>query len=349
MQQILAVALPLCLLAHLVHGEESLDLSRVRADVMRYVQSLQVQGKPYGCYRLRPGGESDIYATTDVAILRTVMGENLKTSLTPDQRRQWIDYINSFAREDGVYRGGRHSDQHRNGMVIGALGALGGRQKHPVQLYREFDTVETVAAWLERIDWSRQWSASHLFWGGMHCYSMSAHCTPAWRKAVFDWLDANVDPATGWWRKGVKHSDRNQPIGGGAHIWPMYQHHNRPFPCPEKAIDSILALQRPDGSWLGFANYLDLDALYGLAYMRTLAPNHRAADIRAAVRKHGDLAIRSYPRYLGTKPDTHRLLAMVGEMGLLQQLNPERFTDAVTWTDIFSDKRLYDTRAVEAR
>lgn len=169
------------------------------------------------------------------------MGEDLTKSLTPDQRQQWIAYINSFVQEDGVYRGGRHSKQHRNGMVIGALGPLGGEEKYPVKFYEEFNTIEKVPPWLENTDWSRQWGASHLFWGGMHCYSMSRHCTDAWQKAVFDWLDANLDPETGWRRKGVKHYDRNQSLGGGAHIWPMYQQHARAFPYPRKVIDSIFS------------------------------------------------------------------------------------------------------------
>jgi hypothetical protein len=316
---------------------------------MDYLETLRVHEAPYGCYRYRPGAAPgwDLYATTDVAILRTVMGENLRATLSDDQCRQWIDGINAFAQEDGVYRPGGHSDQHRNGMVIGALGPLGGRQKFPVQFYKDFDTTEKVGAWLEKIDWSRQWPASHLFWGGIHCYSMSRHCTAAWLDAVFDWLDANLDPETGWWRLGVEHADRDQPLGGGAHIWPIYQHHGRRFSCPERTIDGILSMQRRDGSWLRFGHYLDLDALYGLAYLGAQAVGYRTAEIDEAVQRHGDLAQKEYRAFMNRRPDTHSLLAMVGGLGLLWQLAPGRFHDTIPWTDIFSDIRLYATAAVE--
>lgn len=274
------------------------------------------------------------------------MGENLKQSLSDQQRAEWIGYINSFALENGEYRGGRHSKQHRNGMVTGALGVLGGRQRYPVQFYEDFNTEEKVGPWLEQIDWSRLWESSHLFWGGMHCYSMSRSCTDAWRQVVFTWLDANLNPETGWWRKGVPHIDTNQPLGGGAHIWPIYQHHDRPFPYPKQVIDGILALQKEDGSWLSFGSYLDLDALYGLAYMRSLAPNHRPDEVRDAVHRYGTLALEKYPRYLAGKPDTHHLLGTIGGLGLLNQLDSERFYDTVKWSDIFSDVRLYDTASV---
>ena len=326
---------------------DGMDLSAVRSDVMAYLATLLEPGKPYGCYRLKPSGDAEIYATCDVAILRTIMGEDLKQSLTAQQREEWIGHINSFAQEDGVYMGGRHSKQHRNGMATGALGVLGGKQKYPIQFYEDFNTPEKVGTWLEQIDWTRLWESSHLFWGGMHCFSMSSACTDAWRDAVFTWLDANLDPNTGWWRKGEKPIDTNQPLGGGAHIWPIYQHHNHPFPYPEKTIDSILALQKDDGSWLSFGSYLDLDALYGLAYMCSLAPDHRAEDVRSAVRHYGDLAVARFSSYLARNPDTHHLLGTVGGLGLLNQLDPERFRDSAKWTDIFSDRRLYDTCSVE--
>lgn len=355
-----------------------MDLSAVRRQMLAYLGTLRIPGAPYGHYRYKPDADADpkpepnaadacaplpgapastteqgqkLYATTDAAILRTVMGEDLRTSLTPEQRQQWITHINSFARENGSYGPalGGHSEQHSNGMVTGALGPLGGQQKFPVRFYGDFDTPEKVAAWLVKIDWSRQWPASHLFWGGMHCYSLSRHCTAAWREAVFCWLDARLDPQTGWWLRGVDHADRNQPLGGGAHIWPIYQHHGRRFPYPEKVIDSILAMQRSDGSWLRFGNYLELDALYGLALMRSFAPGHRAADVAVAVRLHGDLALRDYPAFMARGPDTHSLLALAGCLGLLQQLSPGRFYDVpgVRWTDIFSDIRFYNTAGVE--
>ncbi|HUT37326.1 MAG TPA: glycoside hydrolase family 88 protein [Planctomycetota bacterium] len=329
---------------------DRMDLAAVRRQVMAYCESLQVKDRPYGVVRERaaPNALGTLYATCDVAWTRACMGEDLARTLTPAQRQQWIDHINSFARGDGTYPGGRHSAQHANGMVIGALAVLGGRQKHPVSLYDEFDDDAEIEPWLEKIHWERQWSASHLFWGGMHCYSLSRRCRPAWRERVFQWLDANLDPQTGWWRKGVPQAgQRIEVLGGAAHIWPIYQHHGRRFPYPKQVIDSILAMQRPDGSWLGFGNYMELDALYGLAYMRSLAPEHRAADIAAAAQRHGRLVRERFAGFLAATPDAHLLLAVVGTLALLQELDPEHFRDEVRWSDIFSDRSFYRTDLVE--
>ena len=331
--------------------EETVSLAKVQSQALAYAKALQVPGKPLGCYFDRPGNTNapSLYASCDVVHMRIVMGEDLQKSLTPAQRQAWADHINSFVRPDGTYGPARrnHSPQHANGMVVGALGALGGKQKYPVRLYDDFDSVEEVGPWLERVDWRKQWSDSHLFWGGMHCFSMSRRCTEPWRKAVFDWLDANLDPQTGWWRKGVPHAGPYEPLGGAAHIWPIYQHHGRRFPYPERVIDSILGLQNNEGIWLGFGNYMELDALYGLAYMSRLAPQHRRADILDAARRHARGLVAQWPEFLARKPDLHVLLGAVGAFGLLQQLLPQTFVDKARWSDIFSNPRLYQTDAVE--
>ncbi len=327
-----------------------MDLSVVRQQVLDYCGSLQLEGQPYGVVRNRDLSEAPatLYASCDVAWIRACMGEELTKTLEPSQRRQWIDHINSYARDDGTYVGGRHSLQHANGMVIGALAALGGRQKRPVTLYEEFDDVDEIKPWLEKIHWERLWGASHLFWGGRHCYSLSSHCSDAWREQVFHWLDDNLDRTTGWWRHGVPQAGRHiEVLGGAAHIWPIYQHHQRRFPYPQQVIDSVLAMQQPDGSWLGFGNYMELDALYGLAYMHSLAPDHRPGDIAAAARRHGRLMQQHYAGYLAAAPNAHSLLAVVSTLALLQKLDPNHFRDDVHWCDIFSDRLFYRTDRVE--
>jgi hypothetical protein len=72
----------------ILSAQEKMDLSDVRKEIAEHIESLQVPGKPNGRYTLKEGGEAELYATCDAAIMRTVMGKNLKKSLTPDQRRQ---------------------------------------------------------------------------------------------------------------------------------------------------------------------------------------------------------------------------------------------------------------------
>lgn len=335
-------------------------LDEVRTFLLSYFESLQDTGGRYGAYRAGPRLRTDLYASLDVALMRAIMGENL-LALPEKQRAEWTDHINSFAESThnqpitGCYGDTHgHSKLHANGMVIGALGVIGGKMRHPLTLYDGFNSPEKVAGWLETIDWARQWSASHLFWGGMHCFSFSARCTPEWFDAVFAWLNANVDEKTGWWRKGVPHSDRHQPLGGSVHIVPIYEHHGRAFPYPERVIDSVLAMQLPNGYWLQhngapYVTYLELDALYAYRVMQTWAPNYRRDDVMKSVDRFGTCVIE----YFNQKRDMiaahhpHLVLGLVGTFGLLQHLQPDRFVDSVKWSDIFSDRQLYRTKEVE--
>lgn len=343
---------------------QTLNLARVKADVLAYCEALRDKEAPYGCYRSGPRKRTDLYASLDVAIMRRIMGEDLSASLSPAQRQEWVAHINSyqntaFRQADGAYSDTfGHSILHANGMVIGALGALGGRQKHLVRLYDEFDTAEKALRWLEAIDWRGQWRASHLFWGGAVCFSFSRHCPPGWIDRVMVWLDANLDERTGWWRKGTPHADRHQPLGGSVHVLPFYQHHKRAFPYPERVIDSVLALQLENGRWLEreadrrhIMHYLELDALYALSLMQGFAPRHRKEDIGRAVERYGRAVIHYYEEQRAElfKLHPHWVLAAVGTFGLLHRLNPEMFPSDVEWTDIFSDFRLHDTGAVEAQ
>jgi hypothetical protein len=348
-----------------------LDLTRVRDDVLAYCDSLRDRDGPYGAYRMAPGKRPDLYASCSVALMRSIMGEDLRQTLTPDDRDEWADHINSFqSRVDGHYEDRMEAAQlHANGMTIGALGAIGQKQRYRVRLYEPFSTLETVTPWLEEsVDWRNQWDGSHLFWGGIHCFSMSRTCEPAWRKRVFDWLDANLDEQTGWWRKGVPHADRHDPLGGGVHILPFYEHHSRSFPLPDRVIDSVLALQLPSGRWfdpgsrktaaaatdLGVETevdfYLELDALYALQYMHALAPDYREDDVRQAVTAFAALLTDMWPTLSRefSLLHPHLVLAVIGALGLLQRLLPKHFRDDADWSDIFSDRRFYLTDLVEA-
>ena len=336
----------------------TVNLSEVRERVNNHFRSLLIEGAPYGAYATGESEETDLYASCDVAIARHLMGDLTETP-GAKQRREWIDYLNTYQQPaDGSYTERyRHSKLHANGMTIGALGVLGGRQKYSVKLYEAFSTIEKVGPWLEQINWAKQWGASHLFWGGIHCYSLSRACDPAWLDYVFQWLDDNLDEQTGWWRKGTVYTDRHQPLGGSVHIMPIYQHHGRPFPYPERVIDSVLALQLPNGRWLNRAkdrdqimHYLELDALYALSYAQSLAPGYRADDIMKAVNRYADLVYAYWNQSSPTWPKLHphRTLSMVGTFGLLQKLLPDRFVDQLAWSDIFSDIQLYNTAAVEA-
>jgi hypothetical protein len=96
-------------------------------------------------------------------------------------------------------------------------------------------------------------------------------------------------------------------------------------------------------------SYLELDALYALDYMGSLVPGYREAAIRSSVERYARLVLKYYS---GKRAELftlhpHIVLAAVGTFGLLQRLAPALITGRIQWTDIFTDRRFYQTRAVE--
>ncbi|HBO45170.1 MAG TPA: hypothetical protein DD670_14835, partial [Planctomycetaceae bacterium] len=329
-----------------------LDLATVRPKIYTALANLEIAGGGYGQYSMTVGSSTpSYYASLDASQIRTIIGEDLPTSLTETQRTEWIAHLHTFALPDGGYTDTYgHNVLHANGMTIQSLGALGGKQKYPASpLYAPFDTpTEAINYLLNQINWTNQWGESHKFWGGFVMYSQSTAATIEWIDTVFDWLDTNVDPTTGWWRIGQQPSSNTQGLGGGSHIWPMFEHCGHAFPYPERVIDRILTMAASNGSFGGIG-YLNLDAMYGLKYMHSLAPTYRTADIDALVVKHGQWLAANLDSYLAGNPNAHSLLACVGDLGLMNQLAPHLYPDSTgaSWTDIFTDPRFYQTAAVE--
>lgn len=335
-------------------AEQIVDLATIRPAFETFFESRRLAAEPYGQYRMRSTDNSpDYYASLDVVISRTLMGEDFTQSLSNQQRTEWINHLHSFALANGTYSSTYgHHQLHANGMTIGALGPLGGKQLYPATpLYAPFDQPDEVSGYLQNsINWTNQWSESHKFWGGLHVYSLSSGASDEWRDTVFDWLDTNVDSGTGWWRIGQQPSSDVQGLGGGAHIWPIYEHWGREFPEPERVIDRILSMQLPSGRFgNGNSGYMDLDALYGLKFMRSHSPTYRSAEIDSAVENFGVYLAGSINGFLASGPTMHETLAKVGGFGLLNQMAPEEFPDSTgsQWTDIFTDPKLYQTAAVE--
>jgi hypothetical protein len=337
------------------------QLSQVREKVIQHLETLRDQEGLFGSYRSALRARPDLYSSVDTLLMRAIMGEELSETLTETQKKEWAIHINSFASHyhekatDGSYFDTMgHSSLHGNGQVIGALGLIGGKQRFPVKLYEAFDTIEKIGPWLEKFDWPGQWPSSHLFWGGLHCFSFSKKCPSGWVETVITWLNQNLDSKTGWWRQGTMYTDRHQPLGGAVHIYPIYQHHGYSFPMPERVIDSVLEMQIPAGNWLdrnkvGIMHYLELDALYALAQMRDQVPTYKKEKLESAVRKYGKLVKQYWQNEQASlwSMHPHLILAAVGTFGLLQRLLPDEWVDDKKWTDIFSDRRFYRTSEVE--
>ncbi len=321
------------------------DLGAVRREVRTWYRTLQAPGQPYGAYRMTPQVGPDMYASADVAWIRWMMDD--LSSLSDDQRREWIGYIQAQQQPDGTYR---HQTQHIAAHAFchatGALNMLGGRQKRSPKFLDRYRNVAGIAQWLEGIDWQRPWGASHDIWGAGVPLACTAETPQAWRDGLFAWLDREVDPTTGMWRRGVSYDNSLEPLGGAFHIWPIYAALDRPLPYPEKIIDRVLAMQRPDGSFDGGFGYGNMDGVWVLAYLVERNSHRKDAVIEALNRNLVGLMTayaRRRQRWLG---NAHSTESRVATLAILSTVLPESFTGR-PWRNPWHRRELFVIRTAD--
>lgn len=315
------------------------DLNVIRDEVRKWYRGLQMSGGPYGAYRMRAKSPADLYASADVAWIRWMMDD--LAGLTDKQRREWIDFIQQQQGPDGTYRHRTgHCAAHAFCHATGALNMLGGVQRVRPAFLDRYLNVKGVGQWLDGIDWQRPWGASHDIWGAGLPLACTASTPQAWRDALFRWLDGQVEPRTGMWRRGVKYKYGLEPLGGAFHIWPIYAAMGRDLPHPERIIDSVLSIQQSDGSFDGGFGYGNMDGVWVLAYL-TERTGHRRDDVRAALAGNLRGLMRTYVRrrhhWLG---DAHGTESRIATLAILSSALPDSF-DGRSWRNPWHRRELF--------
>lgn len=211
-------------------------------------------------------------------------------AFTADQRRQWADYLQSFQSDDGLFRDEvdlaeptQHQPDwalllHRTRHCIWAIEALTCAPiAKPLHYITSRYAPGEFADWLDQV-WHGVEDGAAWRWGnwamdiGVCLDVQQRHFgdTRA-RQALdemFDWLDAHLDPATGFWP--VNDPDLRNAMAGAMHLYPLYWAYGRTIPHYEQAVRATLSLQQDDGlfayeSGNGGSQCLDYDAVLVLA------------------------------------------------------------------------------------
>ena len=268
--------------------------------------------------------------------------------LSPQERAAWIGFIRDQQNEaDGTYRHiTGHCRAHAFCHATGALNMLGGTQRHAPVFLDAYRDPEKVAAWLDGIDWVRQWGGSHDIWGAGLPLVCTTATDPAFREAIFAWLDGAVDPATGFWKRGVKAKSRLEYLGGAFHIWPLYAAMNRKLPHGERVIDSVLTLQRADGSFDGGFGYGNMDGVWVLAYLKDRTPYRRNEVLQALERSLEGLMARFNRGPGAFFGNAHGTLSRIATLAILEEALPEKFTGSKRWRNPWYRRELFVVKIV---
>ena len=331
-----------------------IDLDAVGRRAFRWTSLLDAPDAPSGMMVDRVGEERpSTYATLCVPLVLHVTGKLER--FTAEQRERWVETINSLQQPDGGYL---HRDalwrSDWYAMCLGcmATNALGGRPRYPYTRLRDLRDPDALRQWLAQRDWHDQWLGSQEAWGA--CMLMlGAEQTPTeWREALRDWLDAEQDPANGFWRRHIRPADRYQALAGAFHLTALYQMGGWAVPNHEKLIHSVLSLQKRYRATRGLFGSYDrphYGELHGAATLDwlTTTTGHRRRETIQALSLLGRY-VEDYFRRRKSLPflhdDVHGVLARIRLLAVLQKAIPALFLSECRWRDVWSDAPLYACR-----
>ncbi|MCS7252603.1 MAG: hypothetical protein RMK18_04300 [Armatimonadota bacterium] len=255
------------MLEHLL-AEKALTL---RGDVLEWVEGMRLTNNLYGCYRFSPSRQfPDAYSSALATFIRDLLDDLIM--IGDLERSQWIALLRSFQQPGSGYFFDERllhgigddlfSALELTHACVSALDILGALPLHPLRFLNEFAHAPKLIRWLDERMCAAS-SGSHLIDRASIECRLIFHigglliCACEWGdlnhdilEVLFRWLDASVDPSTGFWgtREGC---GLLSSMCGSAYIYSLYFHQSRLVHYPDKVIDSVLLLQRQDGLFGG--------------------------------------------------------------------------------------------------
>lgn len=243
------------------------QLSTMQEDALRFVEKLRVKGEPAGRYYYSPQGTTPIvYASVYSALLFDLL--NRIDDLDINDRHEWIDYINSFQCEDGLYRdpvlendiaesidwwGWRHLSAH----VVSAVTALGGKTRYPFHFLSFLFGPGNAYRWINALPWREDGtnvSNTVMNYGVLLQYERDYwHNEEAGAALIefFDFLEETINAETGLWCWSLPSNaqELSDAVQTSYHLWNLYFYEKRKIPYIERSIDSCLATQNKLGGF----------------------------------------------------------------------------------------------------
>jgi len=249
-----------------------------------------------GYFALYRGAKDyDLYGMLDAVYILYTIGE-LEKFTSRQSRENWANLILECQDERGwfSYRNLRgHPKEHATAYAIGALRLLevdkNERYLHKVKRIHELqdllESKEKTIKWIKRMGfefslkknwgWHYIWRGSHIGGGVPAVIHMLENVIPQWWSknfsldlwfnCLFDWLDAHINPKTGFWQRAFWNVFLKKPtiidLGGAAHFYWIYEARKRSFLYPKQLIYSTISLQKENGFYKGEKPWcIDLDA-----------------------------------------------------------------------------------------
>ncbi len=263
----------------------------------------------------------NLMSTTDIAWIRHAVNEERRDDV---QRERWIAYLRraqdphtGVVAYNAPPRGHTHNDGHCLWHTVRALRLLGGELPLFPQYLQEATTPAGLKMWFAARDW--EGTAHHHEVLGL-VPVLANHNDAEWTDTFFREIETQQNSANGCWPKTKVNVSRTFAYSV------MHRGLKRIPPAAERIIDTMLAMQSPNGLWGEQPTFHTMDVAYLLVRLPPLV-SHREADCRAALARLGRFMQRYVKEELEgvMQEGTHRMLAVAHTLGLLQEQFPDEY------------------------
>ncbi len=288
----------------------------------------------YCRYAVKEGRASgtglDPYGCADAANILYTIGE-FPTDI--EERKAWVKTLQSFQdKKQGSWQDPTHSRYHTTAHCTAALELLDARPAHPLTFLEPLKDRKNLDGFLDKLNWAGDpWRMSHDGAGCCAAFAITDSVPQEWYGWYFSWLDHEVDPYTGFWRKGCSYAVEEWPglfgsMAAGFHYHFNYEHFHVPMPYSDKVVDTCLLIFEKTPHKLGTAiGFAEIDWVFCLnrALRQTDHRRDEAVDAlwvmcERMVKKVNDPATRASRVY----DDLHSLFGTVCAVAELQQALP---------------------------
>ena len=203
----------------------------------------------------------------------------------PSDRARWVQALQSMQNpETGLFTERTHHTIHTTAHCVAALELFDAQPLHPLRALEKYLDHDSMRAMLSALNWDENpWPQSHQGAGLFASLIITRMCDAAWQDAYFGYLMDNADPETGLGLRGRRgHAPLAHQLYGWFHYLFNHVHAHRPFPYPEKIIDSCISLYQNRQLRPVFRHdvgFMEIDWVFAMNRASRQTP-HRFAEVK---------------------------------------------------------------------
>lgn len=262
------------------------------------------------------GRDPNPYGCADAVNILYTLGHFPRLS---EERDAFVEGLLSFQKEDGLFQEATHHPFHVTAHCVAALELFDAGAASPLTGLHRYSAPEALEVFLDQLDWvADPWNASHQGAGLYAALVVAREVSPDWEERYFNWLAAEQDPTTGFWRRGAvatAGTTAGRPLfhhlASSFHYLFNHEYARRPLAYPAAMVDTCLELWRsgehPLGKGVGFA---EIDWVYCLTRSWRQC-GHRSDEVQKALVEfatgYAEMLLTRVERMAVPFDDLHRL------------------------------------------